>query len=227
MLPIVARSASGRWSSPGAVELDELADDAVLAQHLGDRQHQVGGRHALLQRAGQLEADHLGDQHRDRLAQHRRLGLDAADAPAEHRQAVDHGRVAVGADQRVRDRRPRRRSGPCRSRPPGRDIPGSPGGRCRCPAARRGNCRTRPGPISGTDSARRCARIRARRSAGTRADCRTRRPSPSGRSPGRHGFSGLIFSGSPPSATIASRIAARSTTAGTPVKSCISTRAGR
>ena len=41
------------------------------------------------------------------------------------------------------------------------------------------------------------------------------------------GFSGLIFCGSPPSARMPSRIAARSTTAGTPVKSCISTRAGR
>ena len=38
--------------------------------------------------------------------------------------------------------------------------------------------------------------------------------------------SGLIAAGSPPSSSIASRIAARSTTAGTPVKSCISTRAG-
>ena len=41
------------------------------------------------------------------------------------------------------------------------------------------------------------------------------------------GTSGLIFSASPPSFCIALRIAARSTTAGTPVKSCISTRAGR
>ena len=40
------------------------------------------------------------------------------------------------------------------------------------------------------------------------------------------GASGLIFFGSPPSRFIASRIAARSTTAGTPVKSCINTRAG-
>ena len=37
---------------------------------------------------------------------------------------------------------------------------------------------------------------------------------------------GLIALGFPPSSSIASRIAARSTTAGTPVKSCISTRAG-
>ena len=41
------------------------------------------------------------------------------------------------------------------------------------------------------------------------------------------GTSGLIFCGSPPSAFMPSRMAARSTTAGTPVKSCISTRAGR
>jgi hypothetical protein len=40
------------------------------------------------------------------------------------------------------------------------------------------------------------------------------------------GCSGLIFSGSPPSSFIASRMAARSTIAGTPVKSCINTRAG-
>eukprot|EP00732_Lithocolla_globosa_P001973 Lithocolla_globosa_v1_NODE_1144_length_2839_cov_59.750449.p4 type:complete len:133 gc:universal NODE_1144_length_2839_cov_59.750449:2290-2688(+) len=40
------------------------------------------------------------------------------------------------------------------------------------------------------------------------------------------GTRGLIFSGSPPNRFIASRIAAQSTTAGTPVKSCKTTRAG-
>ena len=40
------------------------------------------------------------------------------------------------------------------------------------------------------------------------------------------GRRGLTVFGSPPITAIASRIAARSTTAGTPVKSCISTRAG-
>ena len=33
--------------------------------------------------------------------QHGGLGLDAADAPAQHRKAVDHHGVAVGADQRI------------------------------------------------------------------------------------------------------------------------------
>ena len=40
------------------------------------------------------------------------------------------------------------------------------------------------------------------------------------------GESGLIRSGSPPSSATASRIVARSTTQGTPVKSCMITRAG-
>ena len=40
------------------------------------------------------------------------------------------------------------------------------------------------------------------------------------------GTSGLIFAGSPPRAFMASRIAAKSTMQGTPVKSCNSTRAG-
>ena len=101
MLPIVARLASGTAPTPGAVELDELADDAVLAQHLGDREDEVGGGRAVRQLAGELEADDAGDEHADRLAEHRRLGLDAADAPAEHAEAVDHRGVRVGADQRV------------------------------------------------------------------------------------------------------------------------------
>ena len=85
----------------GAVIFDEAADHALGAQHLRGGEHQVGGGDALGEPAGQPEAHHLGDQHRDRLAEHRRLGLDPADAPAEHAQAVDHRGVAVGADARV------------------------------------------------------------------------------------------------------------------------------
>jgi len=35
------------------------------------------------------------------VAVHHRLGLDAADAPAQDAQAVDHGGVRIGADERV------------------------------------------------------------------------------------------------------------------------------
>ena len=73
-----------------AVELDELAHHAVLTEHLGDRQHHVGGGHTRLDLAAQLESHDARNQHRHRLAQHRGLGLDAADAPAQYPKAVDH-----------------------------------------------------------------------------------------------------------------------------------------
>ena len=85
----------------GAEELDELADDAVLAEHLRDGEDEVGRGRALGQRAREADADDLREQHAHRLAEHRGLGLDAADAPAEDAEAVDHRRVRVGADERV------------------------------------------------------------------------------------------------------------------------------
>ena len=221
---MVARSASGRSAEPGAEELDELADHAVLAQHLGDREHQVGGGGALGEaRPTQAEADHLRDQHRDRLAEHRRLGLDAADAPAEDAEAVDHGGVGVGADQgvgigparpRVRHHHPRQVLEV--------DLVDDAGGRRHDAEVVEGAS----GPSAGRRSARGCARTPARRCAASAAACRTRRPAPSGRSPARPAAAGLILLGSPPIRRIASRMAARSTTAGTPVKSCSRTRAG-
>ena len=85
----------------GAEIFDETPHNAVLAQHVGGGQHQIGGGDAFLQRAGQLEADNLGDQHADGLAQHSGLGLDAANAPAQHAQTIDHGGVRIGADAGV------------------------------------------------------------------------------------------------------------------------------
>ena len=51
--------------------------------------------------AGQPDADNLRQAHPDRPAEHHRLGLDTANAPAHHAQRIDHGGVAVGADQRI------------------------------------------------------------------------------------------------------------------------------
>ena len=99
---MVARSASGRLRDSGAKELDEFADDAELAQRLRDSEDEIGGRSALAQLAGKFVADDLRNQHRDGLAEHGGLGLNAAHAPAEHAEAVDHGGVRVGADERVR-----------------------------------------------------------------------------------------------------------------------------
>ena len=79
----------------------------MRTQQRGHVQREVGGGHPSLQPAFEANADHPWHLHRQRLAQHRRLSFDAADAPAEHAQRVDHRRVAVGTDQRVRpgDRR--------------------------------------------------------------------------------------------------------------------------
>ena len=87
-----------------AEELDELADDALRAKHLDHGEHEVGGGGALGELPGELEPDDLGDEHRDRLAEHRRLRLDPPDPPAEHPEAVHHGGMRVGADHRVRVR---------------------------------------------------------------------------------------------------------------------------
>ena len=84
-----------------AEELDELADDTQRAQLLRDREHEIGAGGAGRQAAGELEADDLRDEHRDRLTQHRRLGLDSPDTPAQHAEAVDHRRVRVRSDERV------------------------------------------------------------------------------------------------------------------------------
>ena len=84
--------------------LDELPDHARRSQQLRDRQDEIGRGRALRHRARELEADDLRDEHRHGFAEHRRLGLDSADAPAEHAEPVDHRRVRIRADERVRER---------------------------------------------------------------------------------------------------------------------------
>ena len=83
---MVARSATLSALRPGAVEFDELAHHALLAQHLRDGEHQVGRGAAFVQFAVQLESDHRRQQHGNRLAQHAGFGFDSAHAPAEHAQ---------------------------------------------------------------------------------------------------------------------------------------------
>ena len=104
MLLIVARSASDRLARPSPGELDERADDAMAAQQLRHDEDEVGRGRALRQLAGQPHADHLRHRLVERLAEEDRLRLDAADAVAEDAKRVDHRRVRVGPDERVRER---------------------------------------------------------------------------------------------------------------------------
>ena len=85
-----------------AVELYELADDAVLAQHIGDGEHNVGCGNARLNVASQLEANDARNEHGDRLAKHCGLSLNTTDTPAQDAQAVLHGRVGVSTNTGVR-----------------------------------------------------------------------------------------------------------------------------
>ena len=177
----------------------------------------------------ELEADDLRDEHRDRLAEHRRLGLDPADAPAEHAQAVDHRRVRVGPDQRVRVRQ-RRLASAVRCATKTTRARYSRLTWWTMPVSGRDDLEvvgSRSAPSGGTRNARGCA--------GTRSSALMSKASAVPASStwtewsmtSSTGWSGLIFFGSPPSRFMASRIAARSTTAGTPVKSWSKTRLGR
>ena len=102
---VADRRAIGQGQAGQAVagELDERADDPVVAQHLGHDEHEVRGGRALGQLAGESHADDMRHRLVERLAEQDGLGLDAADAVAEHAERVDHRRVRIGADERVRE----------------------------------------------------------------------------------------------------------------------------
>ena len=91
----------GELGQARAVDLDELPHHAVVAQQLGDGEDEVGGGRPLGQLAGEPQPDDGRDEHGEGLAEHGRLGLDAAHAPAEDAEAVHHGGVGVGPHQGV------------------------------------------------------------------------------------------------------------------------------
>ena len=78
----------------------------MAAQHLGHDEHEVGGRGALRQLAGEADPDHVGHRLVERLPEQDRLRLDAADAVSEHAEGIDHRRVRIGANERVREGHP-------------------------------------------------------------------------------------------------------------------------
>src|SRR3989442_8596806 len=59
----------------------------------------MGRGRALGGLAPQPEADDLRDEHGDRLAELRGLGLDSADSPSQHAESVDHRRVRVSTNE--------------------------------------------------------------------------------------------------------------------------------
>ena len=73
----------------------------MCAQHLRNREHDVGGGCASGDFTLQLEANNTRDQHRNRLAKHGCFGFNTTDAPAKHAETVDHCGVRVSADASV------------------------------------------------------------------------------------------------------------------------------
>ena len=81
---------------------DEFARYADFAQSLRDHQRKIGGQHTGTQRACEPHTDHIGNGEHRGHAEHDRLRLQPAYAPAKHPNAIDHRRVAVGSDHHVR-----------------------------------------------------------------------------------------------------------------------------
>ena len=73
----------------------------MLAKHFCNGEHQIGCSSAFAQLAGELNADHLRNDHRDRLSEHCRFGFNAAHAPTQNAETIDHRSVRIGADKSV------------------------------------------------------------------------------------------------------------------------------
>src|SRR5690606_11512539 len=79
----------------------ELADNLLRAEHLRDVQGKLRGGNALAEAARDVDADDLGREEVNGLTEHAGLGVNAAHAPADDADTVDHRGVRVGADEGV------------------------------------------------------------------------------------------------------------------------------
>ena len=87
--------------SAGSEELNELADDLRLAEQLRDGERDIGGGDAFTDRAGEMNAHNIRREEVNRLPEHARLRLDAAHAPADDAETIDHRGVRIRAHECV------------------------------------------------------------------------------------------------------------------------------
>ena len=73
----------------------------MLSQLLCDCKNDICSGGANRNSPNELETDHLWDQHRNWLAQHCCLSLNATYSPTQDAEPIDHGRVRVGSNTRV------------------------------------------------------------------------------------------------------------------------------
>ena len=91
----------GECDSAFAVEFNKFPNHLGGPEELGDMEGKVGRGDAFTQAASEVHADNFRSQEIHGLAEHSRLGLNAAHAPADDAEAVDHSGVGIGADERV------------------------------------------------------------------------------------------------------------------------------
>jgi len=82
-------------------ELNELANDTTLSEHLDASKDQVSGSCSLWEITVEVETNDLGKHHGDGLAKHDSLSLNTTNTPASNAETVDHSSVRISADNRV------------------------------------------------------------------------------------------------------------------------------
>ncbi|MNP02898.1 hypothetical protein D3C76_947630 [compost metagenome] len=94
--------AEGEGGGALAMELQVGADHLLLAQELGERQHQIRGGDAGLGLAGELDADDRRQPHPGGAPQHHVLRFEAPHPHSDDAEGIHVGGVAVGAHAGIR-----------------------------------------------------------------------------------------------------------------------------
>ena len=84
-----------------AVEFNKFSNNLRSAEELGDMECEVGRGDAFAQAASEVYSHDFWREEIDGLTEHSGLCFDAAHAPTDDAEAVDHGRVGIGADECV------------------------------------------------------------------------------------------------------------------------------
>src|SRR5687768_2169292 len=84
------------------MKLDEFSNYLGLSQHLCDSQYQISRSNSVAQTTAQANTNYIRRQEIDWLAQHGCFGFYTTDAPGHYAQSVNHCRMRVSADQRIR-----------------------------------------------------------------------------------------------------------------------------
>lgn len=85
-----------------AEKFDKFADDLRRAENFRHAERKIRGEHAFRERSREVHADNFRRLEANRLSEHSCFRLDAADAPADDADAVDHCRVRVRSDDGIR-----------------------------------------------------------------------------------------------------------------------------